>query len=409
MTLQNFQVLQRDADGLARVTTGAGKTLELAAGGPHDADGASVLVGDLWVLAGQSNMEGVGDLEGVEPPHPRVHSFQSRELWAPAEEPLHWLGESPRPVHHVINGQPVPESAPPRDPSRTKGAGLGLAFARAMVEANGVPVGLIPAAHGGTSMQQWDPARKGEGGGSLYGATLERVRAVGGKVAGVLWYQGESDANPADAPLYTARMTELVRSFRADFGRPDLPFYFVQLGPFVQEPSPEGVDGWNAIREAQRLLSESLPSAGMAAAIDLGLDDAIHIDTAGLRTLGRRLARLALGHPAPALRAVTWEPDAQRLRVSFANVQGRLEAAGRPMGFSLRDWAGAEKCLIYKTALDGADAVLRLNDGFDPAALSLWYGHGFSSYCNIVDGSGASLPAFGPLPVQATAGADVTP
>jgi hypothetical protein len=399
MTLQEHQVLQRDADGLARVTTDAGRTVELSAGGPHDVDGVNVLVGDLWVLAGQSNMEGVGDLADVEPPHPRVHSFQSREQWAPAEEPLHWLGESPRAVHHAINGQPMPRSTPPRDPNRLKGSGLGLAFARALVEADGVPVGLIPAAHGGTSMQQWDPARKGQGGGSLYGATLERVRAVGGKVAGILWYQGESDANPADAPLYTARMTDLVRSFRADLSRPALPFYFVQLGPFVQDPSTEGVDGWNAVREAQRLLSRSLPDVGMASAIDLGLDDAIHIDTAGLRALGRRLARIALGHPAPALAGAAWDRDLNRLRVSFANVEGCLQATGRPAGFSLRDAAGAEKSLIYKTTLDGADAVVRLNEAFHPAGLFLWYGHGFDPYCNITDESGASLPTFGPLPL----------
>ena len=219
MTLQDYQVLQQDADGIARVTLDSGETIALPAGGPYEVGGAqNVLVGDLWVLGGQSNMEGVGDLVDVETDHPRVHSFQSREHWALAEEPLHWLGESPRPVHHILWGQPLPTEAPPRDPARTKGAGLGLSFAKALADQTGLPVGLIPAAHGGTSMQQWDPARKGQGGHSLYGATLERVKAVGGKVAGILWYQGESDANPADAALYEARMTTLVQSFRADLG-----------------------------------------------------------------------------------------------------------------------------------------------------------------------------------------------
>ena len=400
MTLQDNQVLQRDADGTARVTLDSGETLALPAGGPHEAGGAkNILAGDLWVLAGQSNMEGVGDLDDVEPPHPLVHSFQSRELWALAEEPLHWLGESPRPVHHIISGQPVPAAIPPRDPARAKGAGLGLTFAKAMVDRTGVPVGLIPAAHGGTSMQQWDPARKGQGGHSLYGATLERVKAIGGRVAGILWYQGESDANPADAALYQARMTALVQSFRADLNSPDLPFLFVQLGPFITDPDPSLVAGWNQVREFQRLLLGTLPNVGMVSAIDCGLDDGIHIDTAGLKTLGRRLAAVASGRPTPALRSAAFEPEHGRLRVSFDHVQGALQSEGRPNGFTLRDSSGTELPLIYKTTLDGPDALLKITDPALLPGASLWYGYGLAPYCNLTDATGAAVPAFGPVRV----------
>lgn len=400
MTLQDNQVLQRDADGTARVTLDSGETLALPAGGPHEAGGAkNILAGDLWVLAGQSNMEGVGDLDDVEPPHPLVHSFQSRESWALAEEPLHWLGESPRPVHHIISGQPVPAAIPPRDPARAKGAGLGLTFAKAMVDRTGVPVGLIPAAHGGTSMQQWDPARKGQGGHSLYGATLERVKAIGGRVAGILWYQGESDANPADAALYQARMTALVQSFRADLNSPDLPFLFVQLGPFITDPDPGLVAGWNQVREFQRLLLGTLPNVGMVSAIDCGLDDGIHIDTAGLKTLGRRLAAVASGRPTPALRSAAFEPEHGRLRVSFDHVQGALQSEGRPNGFTLRDSSGTELPLIYKTALDGPDALLKITDPALLPGASLWYGYGLAPYCNLTDAAGAAVPAFGPVRV----------
>lgn len=400
MTLQDNQVLQRDADGTARVTLDSGETLALPAGGPHEAGGAkNILAGDLWVLAGQSNMEGVGDLDDVEPPHPLVHSFQSRESWALAEEPLHWLGESPRPVHHIISGQPVPAAIPPRDPARAKGAGLGLTFAKAMVDRTGVPVGLIPAAHGGTSMQQWDPARKGQGGHSLYGATLERVKAIGGRVAGILWYQGESDANPADAALYQARMTALVQSFRADLNSPDLPFLFVQLGPFITDPDPSLVAGWNQVREFQRLLLGTLPNVGMVSAIDCGLDDGIHIDTAGLKTLGHRLAAVASGRPTPALRSAAFEPEHGRLRVSFDHVQGALQSEGRPNGFTLRDSSGTELPLIYKTTLDGPDALLKITDPALLPGASLWYGYGLAPYCNLTDAAGAAVPAFGPVRV----------
>ena len=269
-----------------------------------------------------------------------------------------------------------------------------------MVAATGVPIGLIPSAHGGTSMQQWEPSRKHMGGGSLYGATLARVAACGGKVAGILWYQGESDANPADAPLYESRMAELVQSFRSDFGRPDLPFLFVQLGGFVTPADPGLVSSWNAVRESQRKLASSLPNVGMVSAVDCGLDDGIHIDTPGLKTLGRRLAAVALGTPAPTLKSVAYDPGLHQIRVSFGNVQGALTTVGRPAGFSLRDAGGTEVPVIYKTVLDGPDAVLKLNEDPSPIGLHLWYGYGLYPYCNVTDTGGASLPAFGPVQVQ---------
>ena len=398
MIVSDYQVLQRDADNKARVTLDSGETLELSVGGPYEVGGAkNVLVGDLWILAGQSNMEGSADLVDVETPHPLVHSFQSREEWSPAEEPLHWLGESPRVVHHAIWGMTKPESIPPRDPNRNKGAGLGLTFAKEMVGQTGVPIGLIPASHGGTSMQQWDPALRDQGGESLYGATRERFRAVGGKVAGILWYQGESDANPTDAAKYAQRMTTLIQSFRADFDAPNLPFYLVQLGGFVTEPSQDMLTGWNQVREIQRTLPETLANVGMVAAIDLGLDDGIHIDTQSLKTLGKRLAAIALGRPAPALKSTAFEASNGWLRVSFDHVQGGLKAAGRPTGFSLRDADGRDIPLIYKVILDGSDALLKITEPASLRGANLWYGWGLEPYVNLTDAAGAAVPAFGPV------------
>ena len=201
-----------------------------------------VFVGDLWVLAGQSNMEGVGDLIDVTPPHPRVMLLGMDGKWEQAEEPLHWLVDSPDPVH---SGDPKTraERSAQEHKTRTKGAGLGLPFAVAMVESTGVPIGLVACAHGGTSMEQWNPAKKEQGGNSLYGSMLRQVKLAGGKVKGVLWYQGESDANGGRLRRSIPKVfSDFIAAVRSDFGQPELPFYYVQIGRFVARGRSQGLE-----------------------------------------------------------------------------------------------------------------------------------------------------------------------
>jgi len=125
----------------------------------------NILVGDLWVLAGQSNMEGVGDLVDVEPPNELVHNFDMADRWMVAEEPLHTLVSATDRVHWRLNDQKQPEryegdKLRKFTAERKKGAGMGLPFAVEMVKRTGVPIGLLSCAHGGTSMDQWDPRSK---------------------------------------------------------------------------------------------------------------------------------------------------------------------------------------------------------------------------------------------------------
>ena len=142
--------------------------MEVRAGGSTTVVG-DVLVGDLWVLAGQSNMEGVGDLVDVQKPDPLVHSFDQLDAWGVAREPLHNLPGAVDRVHWRKNKQGEPErytgeALAKFNETRKKGAGLGLPFAVEMVRRTGVPVGLVPCAHGGTSMDQWSPELKDKGG-----------------------------------------------------------------------------------------------------------------------------------------------------------------------------------------------------------------------------------------------------
>ncbi len=409
MEIATHAVLQRDGRGKAQVRLDNGDSVELSTGGPYEVAGThDVLVGDLWVLAGQSNMEGVGNLVEHDEPSPLVHSFQMSEQWAVAEEPLHWLTESPRPIHHALLGrEPIPDRFDQRDPNRAKGAGLGLAFAKARQAQNGVPIGLIPCAHGGSSMAQWDPRLRDEGGNSLYGAAIQKIKMVGGNVAGILWYQGESETNPDGVAHYHERMIALVNAFRADLGQPDLPFYYVQIGRVIGAEFQGwqwSVDGWNGVREAQRRFSTILPGMAMTSAIDGELDDLIHVGTHSLKRIGRRLAQLANG--APGIDLVGAKIAGSMVEVRFSGVQDMLRSAGRPSGFSLRDRDGNELPIIHKVTLDGANAWLHLT--FDsqyaqtvlPPQTNLWYGWGLDPSCNVTDMSDAPVPAFGPYRIS---------
>ena len=295
-----------------------------------------VFVGDLWVLAGQSNMEGVGDLLDVTPPQAQVMLLGMDGKWGQAEEPLHWLVDSPDPVH---SGDPksCAERSAQTHKQRSKGAGLGLPFAAAMVEATRVPIGLVAVAHGGTSMEQWNPAKKGEGGNSLYGSMLRQFQLAGGKVKGVLWYQGESDAMGGDVwKSYPQVFSRFITSVRSDFGQPELPFYFVQIGRFVRAADPKG---WNAVQEAQRLIPERVPNTAVISVIDLELDDLIHVGTQGLKRAGQRLARIAqrelfgdVGATTPTLDRVTKGPhNSLVVRFKGVNMGSPGPNAARPM------------------------------------------------------------------------------
>ena len=138
----------------------------------------SFFVGDVWVMAGQSNMQGIGDMTGRAKPHPLIRNFSMRREWRLAEDPLQHLAESPDACHTPAQCSPKEDEKQRRE--AIKGVGAGIFFAREMVErSGGVPQGLICTAHGGTSMQQWSPDRKRLGGESLYASMLISVRATG--------------------------------------------------------------------------------------------------------------------------------------------------------------------------------------------------------------------------------------
>jgi hypothetical protein len=376
-----------------------------------------LFVGDIWILAGQSNMEGVGNLVDAPTPHPMVRAFFMRDEWGVAEEKLHYLSEA---VDKVHNGYGDEEGRPPKAElekeraSQMKGTSPGLAFALELYRRTKVPQGVIPCAHGGTSMAQWSPELRDQGGASLYGAMMRRYEKLGQPVAGVVWYQGESDANPAAAEIYTEKMVELVGATRRDMALPKLPWLVVQLGCHAATDDPKS---WNSIQEQQRLLPSVIKRLDVASAIDLELDDGIHIGGKAQVVLGRRLARLAdrLVHktakakPGIVLKRLEMVPTPNRcagatcvsVLLTYGHAAGGLVSEGRPTGFVLLNARGEDVRGIYKTTLNGSRVLLHTNMQPDQLELlSVSYGHGRQPYCNVTDREGMSLPVIQALPVE---------
>jgi hypothetical protein len=370
-----------------------------------------IWVGDVWLLAGQSNMQGCGNLRTAPKPHPLVHAMYMDDHWGVAKEPIHFPPNSPDPVHYESSGKsPLPKKV--RDKllqAAVKGVGPGVFFGREMVKrSGGVPQGLMCTAHGGTSMEQWAPAKKSLDGHSLYGSMLRTWRKTGEQpIAGVLWYQGESDCNEVAAPLYTGRMKKLVAAMRRDFKQPNLPFLLVQIGKVFG--TGWNATCWNSVQDQQVQLKKLIRHYDVVAAIDLPLDDIIHIGTGGCERLGARLARLAdrmaLGNrkelPAPELVSISTKPTkalkdlcAIPITLKFKNVMGGLRAEGSPTGFTIVNDKNEDLRAVYKTTIRRNVVELETLLANTNEDLHLTYGFGTAPYVNITDARDMAIPAF---------------
>lgn len=182
-------------------------------------------------------------------------------------------------------------------------------------------------------------------------------------IRGAIWYQGEENAfRPEDAASYERKMTDLIDDWRYRWGQGDFPFYMVQLANY-RKPSPYSPDNlWPVLRENQRRACMHAPNTGMAVAIDCG--DADNIHPKDKRTVGFRLARLALFHDygcrglvpsGPLPETVRTENGA--LRISFAYADG-LHFRGAPRGFLI---AGANRKFVFADGIeiDGTSVLLR--------------------------------------------------
>ena len=363
-----------------------------------------VLIGEVWLCSGQSNME--FKVNGA---------LDAKQEIAAANFPL---------IRHVrINHQIAPQPAdrvttsgwkPATPESVGEFTAVGYFFARDIHQRLGVPVGLIHSSWGGTPVESWmspmavasDPAfhviserwkekvaaypaakaeydvkfptwtaaqpearARGEkaylewlkqnprprlpGGGpndswepmGLYNGMINPL--VPYALRGVLWYQGES--NVGQAAEYRALFSSMITAWRAHFGQGDIPFFWVNLANY-RAPYDSSDLTWAFLREAQTQ-TLALPNTGQALAIDIGEADDIH--PRNKQEVGRRLALVAkrrvyglmADDTGPTFASAVREGAA--IRVRFSQASGGLVAHNKPP--QSLEIAGVDR--VFKPAL----------------------------------------------------------
>jgi sialate O-acetylesterase len=435
-----------DAEGRWKVELGplkAGGPSEMTVAGKNTLTLHNVVVGEVWICSGQSNMEmAVGNS-----PHAWGGVLNAEKEIAAGNYPMirHFT------VKKVVAGQPQKDVTGQWVVASPQTVGefsaVAYFFGRELHKGLGVPVGLIDSSWGGTPAEAWTSAPALEAEPELktlprdweqkvagYPKLLEQFRKdldqweqsaqraeAEGKpalpppempadprgnswraaglyngmiaplipytIAGAIWYQGESNAGRAYQ--YRKLFPSMIRDWRRAWGQGDFPFLFVQLASFIQEWSPKTC--WAELREAQTM-TLSLPNTGMAVTVDIGEPYDIH--PKNKQEVGRRLALAAeanaygrkVAYSGPLYDSMTIEGDSVRLR--FKHVDGGLATKGGPLkGFEA---AGEDRKFFAAEAMVAGDTVVvRSSTVLRPVAVR--YAWADNPECNLFNKAG--LPA----------------
>lgn len=257
----------------------------------------------LYILAGQSNMAGRGEITDAYriQEHPGVFMLTKDLKWVKAKHPLHF-------------DKPV------------AGIGPGLSFGIKMAEANAkVKIGLVPCAVGGTSINAWAPGAYDNATKTHpYDDALVRIQAAmqKGIVKGIIWLQGESDSDPAKASTYLDKLTTLIQRLRAVTENNSLPFVAGELGRFRPV--------FANINTVLAKLPSLVPNTGVVRSEGLNhKGDTTHFDAPSATILGARFAAAMLqlqSSPAP-LAGAAGGPVRQSLNTGWLFHKGDLPVA----------------------------------------------------------------------------------
>jgi sialate O-acetylesterase len=424
------------------------KLSSLKAGGPYELVVAgknrlvvrNILIGEVWVCSGQSNMEWnvarsldpEKEIATADVPDMRlfqvVHQVASRPQTRPLGGP--WK---------VCDARSVPNFS-----------AVAYFFGKKLCQELHVPIGLIWGSNGGTFAEAWtgpqtlaenpafrpfadnwrkevadypgqtekyteelkkwllasaaaeekhaplpeapafppDPRTSRHRPGGLYNGMIAPL--IPFALRGVIWYQGESNA--PRAWQYRKVFPAMIADWRRNWGQGDFPFLFVQLADFGQRPAQPGESNWAELREAQ-VMTLAVPQTAMAVAIDVGECDDIH--PANKQAVGQRLALAALAQVYG--REVAWsgpiyegmDVTGNKIRLRFKHAEGGLVTQDNEPVKSLAI-AGEDRKFVWAQAkIDGETLLAWHPDVARPVAVR--YGWADCPDCNLYNKAG--LPA----------------
>jgi sialate O-acetylesterase len=385
----------------ALMANAKGQTLTVT--GNNKIELSDVLVGEVWICSGQSNME-----------WPVSRSLNSKEEIEAAKHPQIRLFNVPGHITAATPQDKCGGSWQVCQPNNVAGfSAVGYFFGRRLQDELRVPIGLVGSNWGGTRIEPWtslsgfrsvpelksiadqvaatEAKAKNEnvkvGGGTpsaIFNAMINPLAPFA--MRGAIWYQGES--NGSEGESYYHKKQALVNSWRELFN-PDLGFYWVQLANFRSpNENPAGGDGWAKLREAQSK-ALSIPHTGMAVIIDIGAANDIH--PKNKQDVGSRLAQYALHQTYGNKELVPCGPtnkshktEGNSIRVTFDHVGSGL-IAGKKLGLEptkeVKDGtlkrfaiAGADKQWKWADAkIDGDSVVLTSSEVSKPVAVRYAY------------------------------------
>lgn len=365
------------------------------AGGPYEitiSDGTplklkNVLIGEVWVCSGQSNME------------MPMKGFKGQPILGSNDAILHSKNKNIR--LYTVPRSSVTEVQENSKPSEWKEAApesvanfsaTAYYFGRLLNKLLDVPVGLINVSYSGSYAEAWmspeglkpfDHVKIPVKGDTikavsrtpttLFNGMLHPI--IGYGIKGAIWYQGESNYDNPDR--YEILFPAMVQEWRSRWNRGDFPFYFAQIAPYnyAQLP-PYNVGGkYNSayLRDAQRKAVRRIPNSAMAVLLDVGEENFIH--PANKEAGGKRLALLALGKTYGMKGFGIESPDYDSLSVvgstavvHFKNAPNGLTSFGKEL--SLFEVAGKDK-IFYpaKAVISGGTVSVSAPQVKEPVAV----------------------------------------
>jgi sialate O-acetylesterase len=391
--------------GEAKATTKAGadgkwrtKLATPAAGGPfwlnvkgkNSITLVDVMVGEVWIASGQSNMEWSVRQSANPEVEIKASDFPAIRMIKVGRNPT----EKPQDDFKAVdNGSTLSGWAVCRPQTVPNFSAVGYFFARKLHGDLNVPVGIISSNWGGTIAEAWTTRETLESDSEWYGPILERGKEFNANnpnqpavlynsmiapvvpyaIRGAIWYQGESNVGRAEQ--YAKLFPAMIADWRKAWGQGDFPFLFVQLAPYMYDRQNKQNTGQLAeLWEAQLKTLTASPNTGMAVTTDIATVGDIH--PPNKQDVGLRLALWALattyGQSDLVYSGPLYESSAiedNKIRIKFKHTGGGLQAHGdKPLShFQI---AGEDQKFVAATAeVDGETVVVSSPDVPKPVAV----------------------------------------